>query len=153
MPLNDDWTVPYGSRYVTLPKTEDAQGAMDDVVGVILFLLAMLHVKNVELVERVVPRQLRRQAEREGRPPYLKVKELVIEPLRRTVRLMQEAQRENPGQPVPLHLCRGHFKTYTPEKPLLGRHVGTYWWEPHLRGDEHVGVVVHDHARVKIDAE
>lgn len=24
---------------------------------------------------------------------------------------------------------RGHFKTYTSEKPLFGKHVGIYWWE------------------------
>ena len=25
---------------------------------------------------------------------------------------------------------RGHFKTYTEEKPLFGRHAGTWWWSP-----------------------
>ena len=25
---------------------------------------------------------------------------------------------------------RGHFKTYTEEKPLFGRHTGTWWWSP-----------------------
>jgi hypothetical protein len=25
---------------------------------------------------------------------------------------------------------RGHFKTYTEDKPLFGRHVGTWWWSP-----------------------
>ena len=25
---------------------------------------------------------------------------------------------------------RGHFKTFTEEKPLFGKHVGTWWWSP-----------------------
>ncbi|MBG0738766.1 hypothetical protein IV500_04950 [Paeniglutamicibacter antarcticus] len=33
------------------------------------------------------------------------------------------------------HLARGHFKTFTEEAPLLGRHVGTYWWSWQVRGD------------------
>ena len=37
------------------------------------------------------------------------------------------------------HKVRGHFKTYTADKPLLGRAVGTYWWPWHLRGDAERG--------------
>lgn len=48
-----------------------------------------------------------------------------------------------------LHLVRGHFKTFTPERPLLGKHVGTYWWSPNVRGKEEHGVVVKDY---KVDA-
>lgn len=40
-----------------------------------------------------------------------------------------------------LHICRGHFKTFSEEKPLLGKHVGTYWWADNLRGDAKYGVV------------
>ena len=35
---------------------------------------------------------------------------------------------------LPLHAVRGHFKTYTAERPLLGRFVGRYWWPAHARG-------------------
>lgn len=34
------------------------------------------------------------------------------------------------------HFCRGHFKTYTEEKPLLNRFVGRFWFSAHLRGTE-----------------
>jgi hypothetical protein len=40
-----------------------------------------------------------------------------------------------------IHLCRGHFKTYTAERPLLGRFTGTYWWQPAVRGNAEKGVV------------
>ena len=35
---------------------------------------------------------------------------------------------------IPLHLCRGHIKRYTPEKPLFGKIVGQFFWHPHMRG-------------------
>ena len=34
------------------------------------------------------------------------------------------------------HFCRGHFKVYTEEKPLLGHSIGRYWFSAHLRGSE-----------------
>ena len=43
------------------------------------------------------------------------------------------------------HKVRGHFKTYTAEKPLMGRHVGTYWFAWHLRGDAERGRIVADY--------
>ncbi|GEM_PF-5441288 len=39
------------------------------------------------------------------------------------------------------HFVRGHFKTYTEENKLLGKHVGTYFWPNHARGDQNRGEV------------
>lgn len=44
-----------------------------------------------------------------------------------------------------MHLVRGHFKTFTPERPLFGSRVGTYWWSPMVRGNQDAGVVVKDY--------
>jgi hypothetical protein len=49
-----------------------------------------------------------------------------------------------------LHRVRGHFKTFTAERPLLGRAVGTYWWGWQLRGDPKRGIVISDY---QIDGE
>jgi len=46
---------------------------------------------------------------------------------------------------MPLHHVRGHFKTFTAERPLLGQHVGTYWWGWQVRGNADKGVVVSDY--------
>ena len=43
------------------------------------------------------------------------------------------------------HLCRGHFKAYTLERPLFGRYSGRFWWSPHVRGNEAQGVVLKDY--------
>jgi hypothetical protein len=45
-----------------------------------------------------------------------------------------------------LHKVRGHTKTFTAERPLMGKHVGTYWWGWQVRGDAENGMVVSDYA-------
>lgn len=44
-----------------------------------------------------------------------------------------------------LHLVRGHFKTFTADRPLFGSRVGTWWWSPIARGTEDAGVVIKDY--------
>ena len=44
-----------------------------------------------------------------------------------------------------VHLCRGHFKEYTNENPLFGKHVGRFWWQPMVRGDKKRGVLNKDY--------
>lgn len=45
-----------------------------------------------------------------------------------------------------LHRVRGHFKTFTPKKPLMGKHVGTYWWGWQLRGSAANGITDSNYA-------
>lgn len=44
-----------------------------------------------------------------------------------------------------LHTVRGHFKTFTEDKPLLGKHVGTYWWGWQVRGSKEIGETISDY--------
>lgn len=44
-----------------------------------------------------------------------------------------------------LHKVRGHFKHFTAEKPLLGKHTGTYWWGWQARGNKRYGEVKSDY--------
>lgn len=44
-----------------------------------------------------------------------------------------------------VHLCRGHFKMYTQEHPLFGRHTGRYWWQPQVRGENKAGIIMKDY--------
>lgn len=56
--------------------------------------------------------------------------------------------REGKGghRDTPMHICRGHFKRFTEEKPLFGRLTGLYWWPMHVRGSVKHGVVDKDYA-------
>lgn len=55
-----------------------------------------------------------------------------------------EATGENEGI-MPLHRVRGHFKTFTPEAPLLGKCTGTYWWGWQVRGKKSNGEIIADY--------
>lgn len=46
---------------------------------------------------------------------------------------------------IRLHRVRGHFKSFTKEAPLLGKHVGKYWWNPAVRGNARHGKVKQDY--------
>lgn len=61
------------------------------------------------------------------------------------------SRRSESGEPqqvgvMPFHLCRGHFATYTAERPLFGKHVGKFWIPPHTRGREEHGIIFKDYA-------
>src|SRR6185437_6079443 len=58
----------------------------------------------------------------------------------------------NSADIMPLHIVRGHFKTYTPERPLFGSVTGTFWWTPNVRGKEKNGVVIKDYKMGKVYA-
>ena len=40
------------------------------------------------------------------------------------------------------HVCRGHFREYTADKPLFGRYVGRVWVPAHMRGNKSKGEVI-----------
>lgn len=46
-----------------------------------------------------------------------------------------------PLNSLPLHTCEGHFKTYTKERPLFGKHAGEFWWPDQVRGDKKNGII------------
>jgi hypothetical protein len=50
-----------------------------------------------------------------------------------------------------IHLCRGHFKHYSDDKPLFGKYSGSYWWQPSVRGRNKSGEIVKDY-KVATDA-
>lgn len=92
---------------------------------------ALLACKNVAGVDVHPPAKLQRARQQRGLLPLVSFKTLVI---KTGGRARGSTGVTGEGEPLALHWVRGHFKTYTAEKPLLGRAVGTYWWSPHLAG-------------------
>ena len=108
-----------------------------------LLALSFLHCKNVvvhDATESAGPpaKWLRRQ-----RQPTLRYHVLDIDPMRKVLRT--EGQSETTGLKRALHICRGHFARYTPEAPLFGKHVGTFWHPSHVRGTAEAGQVEKDY--------
>jgi hypothetical protein len=44
------------------------------------------------------------------------------------------------GQKKATHIVRGHFRDYTPERPLFGKVVGRIFIPAHDRGNKNLGV-------------
>lgn len=45
------------------------------------------------------------------------------------------------GESRAFHVCRGHFATYTKERPLFGKYTGRFWIPPHTRGKKELGTI------------
>lgn len=105
--------------------------------------VSFMHCKNVVLADERLPRHERRRAERAGRPATI-YKTLDIRPMQQVLRT--EGDIEHTGLKRALHICRGHFATYSPDKPLFGRVTGTFWKPMHVRGSAKEGVVIKDYA-------
>ena len=106
------------------------------------YTFAFCHCRNVDLQQPEPSRQVRRQAERKGLS-LLDYRVLEIEPMKKALRT--EGGIEEVGPRKALHICRGHFKVYSPQAPLFGQHVGTWWWESSIRGNLTKGKVEKDY--------
>jgi len=60
-------------------------------------------------------------------------------------RYSEKPDRTNKGI-MPINWYKGHPKTYTEEAPLFGKLVGTWWWQPNVRGSKKAGFVSKDYS-------
>ena len=109
----------------------------------VLLTLSFMHCKNVDLRPVTPPEKLSRKHRKQHGHELVRYHVLDVEPIRRVLDKYRKGTREDLRRA--LHICRGHFKTFTPDAPLLGRGVGTYWWAPHVRGSKETGIVLKDY--------
>lgn len=106
--------------------------------------LMLLSCKNI--VEKTVPAPTRLNKKRslKNKLPICEYKVLVVRPF--APRKASAEMTHGPSKGLlRVHLCRGHFKEYTPEKPLLGKATGRFWWQPSVRGEKKRGVLNKDY--------
>lgn len=106
-----------------------------------LFAISLLHCKNVELVNEPISKKASKRQGRNGDRVIYKT--LVIEPLKKQIRNENHGEKTNIHRA--LHICRGHFATYTEERPLFGKLSGTFWIPMHVKGDKKYGEVKKDY--------
>ena len=80
-----------------------------------------------------------------GKKPLLSYHVLTVNGLSSSPASRATTSSASSGISNRLHLCRGHFKRYTEDKPLFGRYTGLYWWQPHIRGADRSGAVIKDY--------
>lgn len=110
--------------------------------GWVLFdTLLLLNCKNISSQRTYLSKKRAGECRRRGLPAFSYHTLHIQVPRRAAARVTPGG----PSNPVRLHLCRGHFKHYTAEAPLLGKHTGLYWWQPHVRGQNKNGIVMKDY--------
>jgi hypothetical protein len=154
--------VPNGARVsevFSAPYVTDAEGKLDDLgmdvhdgftlaqAAVMLYVsllsVSFMHCKNVTQEEITPAAALAKKQLRKHGIPKVSYRVLKIEPMTRA--LHEQGASDTKGLGHALHICRGHFKTYTAERPLFGQRVGTWWWDTNLRGARSTGTVVKDY--------
>lgn len=108
-----------------------------------LFTLSLMNCKNTSIEEVNPETKLNRERRKAGLKPFLRYHTINIEPMKAV--LKTEGGIESNGLKKALHICRGHFATYSPEKPLFGHFSGTVWKPSHVRGSAKQGVVISDY--------
>jgi hypothetical protein len=103
-------------------------------VATFAIVCGLLCCKNVLTEERAATRQIRRDRERRGLLPLVRWHILKVQVGAQRKQPRSGPSLGGPHEPLASHFVRGHFKTFTKEKPLLGRAVGTFWWSQHVAG-------------------
>lgn len=111
---------------------------IDEPIIVALCSMSFLHCKNVQTTEIHPTRQVRRATQRAGNPVHV-FKILNIGPISGSRAAMQPT--DPTGQTRAMHIARGHFRVYTQDKPLFGKHVGRFFIPAHVRGNKDIGTV------------
>jgi|GEM_PF-5759437 len=112
----------------------------------VLYANMFAHCRNVTYYEKNHPEKLRKRNEKRGKVPQETYRILDIDGLQKQAK--SEATESEGELKRALHICRGHFRTYTEESPLFGKVTGTFWVPMHKRGSEKHGKVNKDY-RIK----
>ncbi len=126
----------------SLPLAEINPGSRMELHGwrrgheIVVRFLTFLTCTNVRAIDVVPTSKEQRHRRTIGRPPLVSFKRLQLQP-----KSGSSAAASEGGWTNRVHLCRGHFATYTPEAPLFGKYVGRFWIPPHARGNAQRGIV------------
>ena len=105
--------------------------------------ITLLNCKNIITTKIKAPDLLNKKRRRLGKQELFDyhVLDIVLPPKNKYYKEKSEPLSHNR-----IHLCRGHFKKYTAERPLFGRNIGLYWWPAALRGQNKDGMVIKDYS-------
>lgn len=102
--------------------------------------LKLMSCKNVATERHDPPPALNKKRQKAGKQPLFTYHTLVLKPVGKKQESIPSHLWNNR-----IHLMRGHFKTFTDEKPLFGKYTGRFWWQPAVRGQNKDGVVMKDY--------
>lgn len=106
--------------------------------------ISFSHLKNVVTKDRDPEASNGRAGRKEARTkgaPLEKYKVLDIPGIKDITEGIIAANAEGRTSDLALFFSRAHTKTYTAERPLFGKHVGTWAWSPRWIGDLQNGTI------------
>jgi hypothetical protein len=126
----------------TLDRKDHQEDLLSIMILNVLGLgISFMHCKNVRQVEtKIDPGERFRK---QYKVPKYTYRTLQIDPMKEVLR--REGRSDTEGLQRALHICRGHFSTYSEDKPLFGKYPGTFWVPDHVRGSKERGEVVKDY--------
>lgn len=150
---NSDLTINMNNIYVKLFSGE--QTYCDDltraksylIISIVSKINSLLNCVNVIKIKNFPPKKLQKSRIRKGKLLIQSYYTLELKGISKKYESVMDKQ--DPQWANRIHLCRGHFKKYTEEKPLLGKYTGLWWWQPCVRGRNKKGVIFKDYELTK----
>ena len=124
---------------------QSLQNFMHTATLPVFLAISFMHCKNVSVCP-VEPNPITaRERQKAGLKPFIRYHTINIDPMKQT--LKTEGNMEANGPKKALHICRGHFSSYSEDKPLFGRKGmhGRFWMPAHVRGQINKGIVKSDY--------
>lgn len=107
-------------------------------------VLLFLSCKNITTRTVPAPERLNKKRRKNRQLPICEYKVLEVNPLS-GVRYLTKSPSQSSQGLMRVHLCRGHFKEYPPDRPLFGKYSGRFWWQPAVRGEKKRGILNKDY--------
>lgn len=105
---------------------------------------AFAHCKNVSVQQRTPGAVAEKRWRKKYHQKLVKYYTLDIDSMAPV--LQSEGGLSENGLSRAMHLCRGHFAVYSPDRPMFGRLHGQFWISPHVRGSDETRRVVKDYS-------
>jgi hypothetical protein len=101
-------------------------------------LCGLLNSKAAKVETVSPPRDLQKAREKKGKNPLVEYRVLTLElpPPPKT------EQGFGAHASPRLHTCRGHFMTFTEDRPAFGKLSGRFWCPPHWKGQKSSGAIL-----------
>ena len=131
----------YHETYKDIDENSRKELSLSNFAGSVclnLFLM-LLNCKNITTEEIIQTGKIKKNKKDKIPKPVISYHILKLE-LGKNTNGGNCEKGHNPSD-TRLHLCRGHFKTFTKDNPLFGHITGRYWWQPQVRGKKEKGII------------
>jgi hypothetical protein len=139
-----DFNVLVLSKNLSRQNIDEIRMFVSIMLDVVFMALSFIHCKNIQISPAKTFQSVKNP--KKNKKHFIKYYTLEIDPIKK---MLDGVMSNKTNIKKALHICRGHFATYSPEKPLFGKFTGTIWKPMHTRGNSKIGEIVKDY-KVKI---